>query len=275
MLPNRDLAIILRTTAYEERSRMVTALTQNHGLITALAKNSIQSRRFGGSLELFTASDWIFTQRPGTEFFHLTEAHVRKSFDQLPKNFENLAIASTFNEVILRVAPPGEKCPELFKLHSNALSTLNASPSSQSGFPLLNAYFGKILQCNGNQPQFHRCLACKIPLESIKNRLDPIFCRIIDASWVCSACYSTQAQLFPDHSITLSVLSIQDFQISLHLPIRQVAEQTRASLSEHIHLFQFLRALFVYHIPGFEKAPMKSLRFLRMAAISHDPLSHS
>jgi len=50
-----DLAIVLRAVPYEERHRIVTALTEHHGKITGMAKNAIQSRRFGGCLETFTA----------------------------------------------------------------------------------------------------------------------------------------------------------------------------------------------------------------------------
>lgn len=271
MEPKRDLALVLRSFPYEERHRVVTAITENHGVIAALAKNSIQSRRFGGALELFTASEWIFTQRPGSELVHLTEAHVRMSFDQLPQNFDRLSLASTFNELILRMAPQGDSCLELFKLHSNALYELNeAAPSFRTEIILLNAYFGKMLQWSGSQPQLHACLRCKVSLDSVMNSIE-LDCRVTDAGWICTECRSgnnagnniENENTFENSALKLTPLSIRDFQMYLSTPIRQVVARTQASPREHQQLFRFLHALYLYHIPGFEEKPLKSLRFLK------------
>src|SRR5688572_25025319 len=124
MEPKRDLAIILKSIVFEERHRIVTALTENHGLVSALARNSIQSRRFGGSLEPFTASEWFFVGKPGAELFSIREAHVKRSYEGLRKSFERLSMASVFNELMMRLAPQHEPCPELFRMHSNALAAL-------------------------------------------------------------------------------------------------------------------------------------------------------
>ena len=112
MQPERDLAIILKTVIYEERHRIVTALTENHGVISALARNSIQSRRFGGTLEPFTASEWLFAQKPGADLARLEEASIRRSFEGLRADFERLSIASVMNEMMLRTAPRYEPCPD-------------------------------------------------------------------------------------------------------------------------------------------------------------------
>src|SRR5690349_15798507 len=125
MHPKKDLAIVLRSIPYEERHRIVTAITENHGLITAMVKNAIQSRRFGGSLEPFVAGEWLFTQKVGAELCHLSETHLRNAFEGLRRDFQKLSLASVFNELMLKLAPQGEPCPDLFKLHSNALFILS------------------------------------------------------------------------------------------------------------------------------------------------------
>src|SRR5476649_2404312 len=92
MLQKRDTAIILRTVLYEERHRIVTALTEAHGLVTAMAKNCISSRRFGGALDPFVASEWLFTEKPGAEVLQLQEAVAKRSFEGLRKDFERLSL---------------------------------------------------------------------------------------------------------------------------------------------------------------------------------------
>ena len=159
MQQKRDLAIVLRSIAYEERHRIVTALTEQQGVISAMARNAINSRRFGGALELFSASEWMYVEKPGADLHRLEQAQIRRSFEGLRKDFGRLSMASVFSELILRIAPKHEPCPELFRLHSNALACLEETPliPPQAGgdIALLNGYLTKILQWSGSQPQIH------------------------------------------------------------------------------------------------------------------------
>ena len=292
MQPERDLAIILKTVIYEERHRIVTALTENHGVISALARNSIQSRRFGGTLEPFTASEWLFAQKPGADLARLEEASIRRSFEGLRADFERLSIASVMNEMMLRTAPRYEPCPDLFRLHSNALAWLEdevgtlraASPSpalrpapppgtvSGEDLSLLNGYLTKLLQWSGNQPQLGACMSCAIPIQ----RLSPeasLTCIVADAGWICPECRThetrhvrdREGQYFSHAHLKLTPGAVRDFHQSLSLPIRQIPSSSQASRVEHLALFRFLEALFVYHMPGYERAPLKSLRFLDLS----------
>src|SRR6476620_10914476 len=108
MEQKRDNAIILRTVPFEERHRIVTALTENNGQVTAMAKNCISSRRFGGSLDCFVASEWLFSQKPGADLVILQEAVAKRSFEGLRKDFERLSLASVFNELMMKLAPRHE-----------------------------------------------------------------------------------------------------------------------------------------------------------------------
>lgn len=281
MEPIRDLAIVLRSTPYQDRHRIVTALTENHGQISAMARNAVQSRRFGGALAPFAASDWIFTHKPGAELCSLSEAEIRKSFDSIQNSFECLSLASTLNELMLKLAPQHEACPDLFRLHSNALATLNDGIQPGTEIPFLNAYLAKLLQWSGSQPRLSACLQCSIPLKNVLDQ-EKLSCLIIDAGWICATCRTQQTRHIHDGSgqslqnlfIRLTPMAIVDFQMSLQSPIRQAPLKALASLREHRDLFSFLEALFIYHIPGFDKQPLKSLRFLGLESnVRHEAMN--
>ena len=311
MQPLHDLAIILRSVPYGERHRVLTALTQRHGQISALARNSIQSRRFGGTLEPFAASEWIFTLKPGAELYSLREASIREPFEGLRKSFEKLSLASALNELMLKLAPQNEPCEELFRLHSNALAAINekeaippaASAYGDSEVILLNAYLGKLLQWSGNQPRLQSCLHCGVLLETLDPQVD-LSCNVMDAGWICPKCreqgtyYSVPENVFgmkiqisssqktfleplapkglsgslylQNHqnksfhlsSLRVKSIALYDLHLSLYTPIRKVSSLIQASPAAHRQLFKFLEALYVYHIPGFDQKPLKSLRFL-------------
>jgi DNA repair protein RecO len=271
--PQRDLAIVLKSIPFEDRHRIVVALTENHGQISALARNSIQSRRFGGSLDLFVASDWQFSLKPGASLYHLSDTFVREPFDNIRKDFEKLTLASIFSELVLKASAQQsgqlEGGSDLFRLHSNALSTLNEACLLGLEIPLLNAYVAKLLQWSGNQPRLQSCLECQRLLED----LDPksqVKCVIANASWVCPQCSAQATRHIRDregeslaHSMLgLSVLALTDFLMCLRTPIRQVVTKFKASLQDHRELFKLSEALYSYHIPGFDKKPLNGLRFL-------------
>jgi DNA repair protein RecO len=275
----RDLAIVLRSVPYEDRHRIVTALTEHHGQISALARNSIQSRRFGGTLDPFVASEWQFAEKPGAELARLDEALIKRSFEGIRKDFERLSLASVFSEFMLRVAPKNEACADLFKLHSNALVILEELPGPgttvtqeeflRSILLLLNGYLAKCLQWSGNQPQLQACHNCKRALDTLEPNAS-LTCLIIDAAWICPDCRNQQthhirdrgAQGFQAAQIRVTPMAIIDFLMSLVSPIRQIPTHAQASREEHVQLFQFIEALFAYHLPGFDQKPLNGLRFL-------------
>ena len=234
MQPKRDLAIVLRSVPYEDRHRIVTALTEHHGQISALARNSIQSRRFGGTLEPFAASEWQFAEKPGAELARLDEALIKRSFEGIRKDFERLSLASVFSEFMLRVAPKNEPCTDLFKLHSNALVILEELPGpgsvparlSGSSFAslniignvtadvtsithdrflrsillLLNGYLAKCLQWSGNQPQLQACHGCKRALDTLEPDAS-LTCLILDAAWICPDCRNKETHHIRDRGV--------------------------------------------------------------------------
>ena len=292
MQPIRDLAIVLRSVPFGERHRVVTALTEKNGQISALARNSIQSRRFGGTLEPFAASEWLMSLKPGAELYNLSEAVIRQPFEGLRKSFEILSLASVLNELMLKLSPQNESCEELFRLHSNALTALNEMAEGATSNPphdleiiLLNAYLAKLLQWSGNQPRLKACLQCGIELQALHPNAE-LSCNIIDAGWVCPSCREKETHddltdlqdnlqdnsenrrygSFQHLILRVKPLAVHDIHLSLYTPIRKVIALTQASTLDHRELFKFLEALYVYHIPGFDKNPIKSLRFLGLVS---------
>ena len=259
MQQKRDLAIVLRSIPYEERHRIVTALTENHGQVSALARNSIQSRRFGGTLEQFCASEWHFAEKPGSELARLDQALVKRPFEGLRKDFEKLSLASVFSELMLKLAPRNEACADLFRLHSNALATLEEQPAAPS-LVLLNGYMAKLLQWSGNQPRLQGCHLCAKPLNQMDDDAS-LSCLIADAAWLCPDCRASGTQSIR-HQHRISPLAVVDCLTSLVSPIRQLQSHARASEADHRELFHFIEALFAYHMPGFDQKPLNGLRFL-------------
>lgn len=275
-----ETAIVLRSVPYEERHRVVTGLTENYGKISALARNAIQSRRFGGCLEVFAASAWRMKERVGGDLYHLEDTTIRKSFEGLRKDFEILSLASVFNELMLRLAPERENCTDLFKLHSNALAMLEemalqrSAPGQENSIEprillaVLNAYLSKVLQWNGTQPQLLRCLGCDRSLLDFPGDAR-LRCHISVACWTCPDCRNVKPDSPSDYApgfqhqfFEATQAAVGDFYIGLSTPIRKVPELAQGSLDDQKLLFSLMESLLIYHVPGFDRTPLNGLRFL-------------
>lgn len=282
MIATSDLAIVLRSVAYEDRHRIVTALTEKHGKITALARNAVQSRRFGGALDLFVAAEWALVERPGADLFRVESAIVKRDFAKILRDFDRLSLGSVMSELILKIAPEREVCLELFQLHVNALALLEELPKIEGLiFAILNGYLAKILQWSGSQPQLMRCFGCQRDLQSLEETAF-VTCLVSRAGWICSQCRESSTLHLEEVNAKTGALRVSrralvDFYNSLREPIRKLPTFWQSPSAEQRGLFEFLEQLLVFHLPGFEvdtrKADgkvhcssgisnLKSLRFL-------------
>lgn len=277
----RDRAIILRAVPFEDRHRVVTALTESHGRISALARNCIQSRRFGGALELFTASEWEFSQRSeGADLYHLQEARAIRTHEGLRTHFAKMAMASLLGELMLRVSPEREACVDLFKLHANALSALDEIDAEVPPIAFLNGYLAKLLQWSGNQPRLQQCLECSRTLQSLWQQDAPACLAVIvqEAGWICEECrrggvlhVRSRSEGQGVEMLEVGADAMADFFMSLVTPIRQVAATAHAGDESHRALFRVLEALMIYHVPGFDRLPLNSLKFLGLESSWRPP----
>ncbi len=262
----KDLALTLRSLTYGERDRIVTAITEHHGLVTALARNSIQSRRFGGSLDPFTASEWQFSFKPGADLASLTEASVRHGFEPIRGDFDRLTLASLFAEILLKLIQPGQPVPELFKLYGNALSAIEEWGAS---FALLNAFMSKILQWSGQQPQWQACAVCSKSLQDVlkENSETELRIRLGEPSWVCAGVHASQTgRPIRELGISLPARVVADALLFTVSPIRKSQESLIGSPAEHEALASALKELLVFHVPGFDRMELKSWALFRPVA---------
>jgi DNA repair protein RecO (recombination protein O) len=281
MRQTRDRAIVLRAVPFEDRHRVVTAITESHGRISALARNCVQSRRFGGALDLFTASEWQMAQRSeAADLFQLQEARTLKSHEGIRSDFFRMAMASLLSELMLRVAPEREACVDLFKLHANALAALEELSEQAPPISFLNGYLAKLLQWSGNQPRLQQCLGCSRTLPSIWQEQGPSRLAVIvqEAGWICESCRRESVLHVRSRSESQGIEMLEvgadamaDFFMSLVTPIRQVPATAHASDSSHRELFRVLDALMIYHVPGFDRLPLNSLKFLGLESSWRPP----
>mgnify|MGYP003344428187 FL=1 len=124
-----DLAIILRSQPFQERDRLVTFITENHGKLTGVAKGAIHSRRFGGSLDLFACSSVRWKETQG-ELVRIEEANIRRDFLEIRSRLENISAAGHFVDLCFRLTEERHPAREIFLLIAHYFKLLEQHPAS-------------------------------------------------------------------------------------------------------------------------------------------------
>lgn len=257
--PDPELGYVLKSLPFRERDLILSVFSETRGRFSALARNAIQSRRFGGSTDLFTCSELEIDPRSvrlpesGEEsLLGLKSATVRHSPKTLSTSFLKLSAASCLNELLIRMMPVQKPSGEVFRLYSNTLLALDESEEGLA-LPLLNAFILKMTQWLGVQPALTRCLKCETPLHLVEG--DSVRPEISLGAWICGSCD-------PGVGATrLSKTLILDAYHSMLHPIRKIVFV--ASPDEHGALIDFLEQHLQYFVPGFDRERLSSIRFLK------------
>ncbi len=257
--PHRELGFVLKSSPYQERDLILVLFTEKRGKISAIARNGIQSKRFGASLDLFLASEFELDPKSSHHAEHrddfliqLNSAQPRHSIRAITQHLEKLAVASCLNELLVKTLPPGRAALDMFKLYSNALLTIEERSPEQS-VGVLNGFMLKLTQWLGVQPLLTRCQSCQRTLTEIEG--DYVRPLLAQGSWVCQQCRSEGA------SALLSRQVLNDAVVAMIQPIKKL--ELTASMDDHFELLQYLEKHLAFCVPGFEKDELSSIRFLK------------
>ncbi len=256
---HRQLCYVLKTIPFKERDLIVVLFSETRGKLSAIARNSVQSRRFGGTLDLFTASEFEIDPKTirlnemnDETLVQILSAQAKHSMSGLSQSFEKLSGASCLNELLIKGLPAHKASPEIFKLYGNALIGLEET-APELAIAMVNAFILKFTQWLGVQPSLTRCLACEKSLNEVNG--NEVFAQVSKGAWICGNCIPERGGL------ALSKAVILDAYHSMLNPIRKI--QFVATPKEHEQLLHFLEQHLLYFVPGLDKVPLSSTRFLK------------
>lgn len=153
-------ALLLDRVPYGERDLILTLLTRQRGLVSAIAKSSRGSRRrFGGALDLFVVFSARLRMRQPPRLSTLIEAEVVKVFPGIFDDLTRLQVAHgliTIARDLLRDAPSDEAS---FEGLCSALSTLEKVAPERAPKVLLD-FCLTILRLLGHTPTMGICPSC-------------------------------------------------------------------------------------------------------------------
>ncbi|HEY8278264.1 MAG TPA: DNA repair protein RecO [Bdellovibrionota bacterium] len=236
----QDLGIVLRSQPYQERDRLVTVLTENHGKIGGIAKGAIHSRRFGGSLDLFACSQMRWKESQGG-LVRIEEADTRRDFLRLRDKLENISAAGHFTDLCLRLTEDRQPVRDVFLLLAHYLKLLEENDAT---FEIVRSFEIKLLERLGWAPVLEECVSCEAAL--FEKELPPeqsyVSLAVEKGGFLCYGCSPAGGRHFPLASV-LWMIQARETLIqhtpTLRFPLDPMLEAAAA-------LQHFLR----WHCPG-------------------------
>ena len=153
---------MLASVNYGEADLIVTFLTRERGLVSALARYARRSRRrFGGGLLSPGAMAWYdFTLKPELTLALVEKAEENPRVRRLPPDPVIQALAACALELVQGFEAPRNPAPASFSLLARHLSRLSLALDEESARRTALNFSIQYLQLAGFAPALAACLAC-------------------------------------------------------------------------------------------------------------------
>ncbi len=168
----RATGINLKTMPLGESDRLITILTQEAGLIRAVAKGARkQPSKLGGRMEPFVVNDLMLSRGrrnahldPQSTLQRIAQAETLHSFTSLRRSLAHLTAAQYLAEVVLVLASSGATQEDLYLLLLEHLQRLDQARDPAQILPLLSHGLYHLLALAGVAPQVFTCQICQTPI---------------------------------------------------------------------------------------------------------------
>lgn len=175
-------AILLKSTKYKERDKLLHFFTEENGKIIALCKGArVPLNRWGSSTEPPNLS-YIQLYEKG-DFFTLTEIKMVEIFPEIISNFQRLIVFDYISNILDWFIPILSPNNKTFYLTLSALYALN----NKENIPLYVGYFFalKFLDMQGYGLEMNECVICG---KRIDYNLDKFYISYEDGGYICKNC---------------------------------------------------------------------------------------
>jgi DNA repair protein RecO (recombination protein O) len=157
--------INLKSMPLSETDRLITILTQEYGLIRAVAPGARKHHsRFAGRSELFVVNELLIAK--GRSLDKITQAETVESYPGLAKHLSKLAASQYLAEMVLYLAlsdQPQEELYSVFNEHLRRLEQVQIDDSRSLTHIIAYLCHGifHLLAVAGIAPQLHSCCLTK------------------------------------------------------------------------------------------------------------------
>src|SRR5215510_1765279 len=161
-------ALVLRTYNLAEADKIVVCLTQDAGVVRAVAKGCRKLKsRFGAALEPFTLLNITCYQKEHQELISLRQADILKSSFDLLGDADILTGLAYMGDLVIDFSAPYQPNEKLFRMVKACVEAVDTESSDlQSALRYFEVW---LLKLEGFLPDVTRCGECHRQFEASEN----------------------------------------------------------------------------------------------------------
>ncbi len=231
-------AIILKSIDYQESSKILTVLSQQHGKISLIARGVKKPKsKLSGLIEIGNVLDVVYYYKPTRSIQNLTEASIQFSSINFRRDFEKASILFASLELIDQIIHENEENELIFSFLNTFIRWLADSENTQASiFCYVQLRCAELIGFNLNYSadDTNNTLFFDVTHGEITNQV--------------------QSEL----SYKLTVLQARFLQLALNSKTKKVFE-TGLSGGELKQLIHHLDVYYKYHIDGYKDRKSDSI----------------
>ncbi len=119
-------AIVLKSSNYRDKSKILTLYTKSHGKLTSIAKGVRDAKtKWGGALQSMAFLNILLYYKENRSLHLLTGAEYIKSYNGIYESFDKMNVGFRIIELINKTTADRHEIKGLFELLTDCLNTLN------------------------------------------------------------------------------------------------------------------------------------------------------
>ncbi len=243
-------AVVSKTMKMSNSSKLVSLITEKHGLVKVVAKGARRPKsKFGAALELITLINCIYYHRDNRELQSLSDAEIIEPYTKLKSDLKMLSIASGIVEIAQTHTTLEDPEAGTFDLVVESLNGLEAGEVKDAEKHLWR-FVLRLLATAGYSPSLDKCITC-----GKKPKGTSVFFSFTDGGLICSCTSQNDRFGFMVSPGSLMVMKslmsekLGDFQ------------KLKIGISQRIEIEKIILQFLAYHSGS--SRPPKSLAFLR------------
>ena len=175
--------IILTTSEFKDKDRMVRILSPDRGIVEFCAKGTGKpGSKYSFVSVPFMLCDFVLSGSHG--YYYLKDASIIESNSEIMKDLDLMLVAGHIADCLLQSVQSEEMSPEIYELTVYALYSLSQRRSSPK--TVYSAFNWRLLILLGLASSYERCTSCGRPLSDGKYKV-----KLGGGYAICEECISS------------------------------------------------------------------------------------
>lgn len=228
-------AIILRSTNFQDSSKIITSLTRDYGLLAVLAKGARNPKsKFRGNLEIFSHVELVYAYKETRQVQTLSEAQLIAFHQGILNDLNKLALIGQIGQILNHSLMENKPLPQLFSEVLKVMALLNYCENLIQQELTYLYFLNMFLRTSGWGLNFQSCCHCGQSFNQ------GAYLDFVGSSLFCLKCHP--------HNYRNRRLSPQEMQLLMSLDIPSILKMQSLENDVYLSVLDIFRQIYHNHL---------------------------